>query len=513
MKKALILILLTILIIFSGLLLWLRYGVNEVQIQSMLSDALGPEFVVEINSARVSPLKRAVSIGKMSISATSDSQTVFQSDTIRITGINPGIYFSENINFSKVRLDNFTIDWDDSLLAESGGLEGDEPTENINARKIAIRSLDLTNGTVVARKDGTETNRISGFNLNSELSVEFMSVPDSMKLIINVDSLGFLFSEDRYRLSLSELNFNQQDSLLTLSSMKLTPIGGFSQFMSTLEFKQDMVEMSLTNFKATGIDPSAHQNKEIIKARTLDFDAFDIHISADLHLPLDPNRERPTLLNETIQKLPFAVQLDSIYLRNTNVQYSERNENGVRPGTISFMNSTIQLYDVNSLSSSPAKLNAVTYLQNHSELSTFLSFTLDDAPFRMTGTGNLQRFDLKQLNSIMMDVMGVEVMSGVAHELEFDFKMMADTSSGRMHLIYDDLKVEIIDKDDHEEGFMKSIVSLIANEGVLRSNNLPNSEDEVRTGEIDHVRPPESPFFQHLWQTLRSGLYDIVLRL
>lgn len=511
MKKVLFIIAITVLLILFGLFFWLRYGVNQEQIQSILSEALGPEYVVEINTARVSPLQRAVSIGQMSISNSIDSRILFRTDTLRISGINPGVIFRENIILSKVKMDTFTIDWDASLFS------GDEESGDGNSvKKLEIQSLDLTNGTIIVRKEGEESNRINELNLNAAVLLAFMAGPDttnSLQPIISIDSLEFLFSEDRYRFSLSGFNFEQEDSLLTLSSVKLTPVGGYYQFMNSLDVREDMFEVGLTNFTAAGINPSAYHNQKIIKARSLDFDAFSLHISANLQLPDKPGKALPTLLNKTIQKLPFAIQLDSLFFRNTNIQYSEQHEDGVRPGTISFMNSTIQIYDVNSLSSSPANLYAVTYLQNHSALNTKLSFTLDDGPFQMTGTGNLQQFDLKQLNSIVMDLMGMEVMSGFVHDLDFNFEMMADTSTGSMNLVYEDLIVEVVDKEDHEEGFIDSIKSLLANEIALKSENLADSDNEVRAGEIDHFRGPESPFFQHLWQTLRSGLYDIVLKI
>ncbi|WP_372906038.1 hypothetical protein [Rhodohalobacter sp.] len=510
MKKAFIFTLITLVIILSGVFVWLRYGVDQEHIQDMLADTLGPAYIVEINTARVFPLKQAVSIGQISISSTGDNHTIFQSDTLHISGISPNLIFRKSINFSKVRMDSFTIDWNISPSSVD-----DESSSKSSFREFEIESLDLTNGTIIVGKNGRESNRINALNLNAGLSIEFVAESDSVESLqynVAVDSLGFLFSEDRNRLSLSGLHFNHKDSLLTLSSMKLIPVGGYSQFTTSLEFEANMFEMEIANFTASGVDPSAYHNQNIIKARLLDFDAFHIHIAKNKQLHDNPNKKAPTLLNKSIQNLPFAVQLDSLLFRNTNIQYSEQDEKGTRPGTISFMNSTIQVSDVNSLSSEPAHLNAVTYLQNHSELNTELNFTLNDGPFHMTGAGNLQPFDLKELNSIFMDLSGMEIVSGFAHELDFNFEMVDDTSSGNMHLLYENLKMEIVDRDDYHVNFANSIKSYVANKAVVRSENLADSTHQGRAGEIDHIRDPESSFFKYLWQTLRSGIYDILLR-
>ena len=511
MKRALFNIVITVMIILSGLLLWLRYGVDQEHIQSILANALGPDYNVEINSARLLPLQRAVSIGQMEISTSHDGQTIFRTDTLHISGISPRLIFRKNIILSEVKMDMFMVDWDSSLLSAD-----EDSSDDTTVQKLVIESLDLTNGTLIVSEDGRENNRINAFNLNAGLSFEFMANSDSINSLqhsIAIDSLGFLFSEDRYRFSLSEFNFAHQDSLLTLSSMKLIPVGGYNLFMSSQEFDTDMFEIEIANLTASGIDPSAYYKQEIIKARSLDFDAFRIHVSKDKQLPEKPDKKNPLMLNKSIQNLPFAIQLDSLFFRNTDIQYSEQDEKGARPGTISFMNSNIQIRNVNSLSPLPASLNAVTYLQNHSELNTELNFTLDDGPFRMTGTGNLQPFDLKALNSIFMDLEGVEIVSGLVHELDFDFEMMDDTSTGRMHLVYENLQMEIIDRDDYDVSFTNSIKSFIANKAVLRSGNLADSTNEERTGEIDHIYDPESSFFKYLWHSLRSGIYDIASRI
>ncbi len=511
MKKVLLFLIVAVLIILSGLLIWLRYGVDQSRLQSFLSHALGPDYNVEIASARISPLERSVSIGHMTVSSTTDDRVIFRTDTLHISGIGPGLVFRRNIALSGFMMDTFTIDWDDSLL---GGY--DESTDDMTVRKLEIKSLDLVNGTVIVRDDGRESNRINTLNLKAGFSYEFVPEADSLvspRRTIAIDSLGFLFSDDRYRLSLFGFDYDHQDGLLTLSLMQLTPVGGYFQYMSSLEYDDHMYEIAIRDFTASGIDPAAYRKHNLLKVGSMDVDAFRIHVAKNKQLPERPDKEDPTLINRSIQKLPFAVQFDSLSFRNTNIQYSEQDETGTRPGTISFMNSTIRIRDVNSLSPAPANLVASTYLQNHSELNTELNFTLDDGPFLLTGTGKLESFDIKQLNSIFMDLEGIEILSGYAHEIDFYLEMIDDSSSGRMHLVYEDLEMKIIDRDDHggtPSGFIQSI---IVKEALLRPENLADSNDEIRTGDIDHVREPDSPFFQHLWHSLRSGIFDIVLRM
>jgi hypothetical protein len=376
MKKVILILAAAFLIILAGLLTWLRYGVDENRLQSFLGNALGSDFKVEMASARISPLQRAVSIGHMTVSSASTDRDVFRTDTLHISGIGPGLISRRNITLSGLMMDTFTVDWDNSLMGGDDASEDGTPV-----RKFGIESLDLRNGTVIIRDDGRENNRINSLNLKAGFSLEFAheaSSPVPTDGSMAVDSLGFLFSEDRYRVTLSGLDFSHRDGLLALSTMKLIPLGGYEQFMGTLEYSDNMYEIEVADFTSSDIDPAALRNDNILKIGLLDADAFRIHVAKNKQLPERPDKGDRAMLNETVQRLPFAIRIDSLSFRNTDIRYSEQDEKGTRPGTVSFMNSTVQIRDVNSLSREPAKLAASTYLQNHSELTAELNFTLDD---------------------------------------------------------------------------------------------------------------------------------------
>ena len=331
---------------------------------------------------------------------------------------------------------------------------------------------------------------------------------------VQIDSIGFKLSGDRYRFSLKDFSFSQNRGFLSLGSLKLIPIGGFDQYMASLEYRTDMFEIEIENLTVTGIDDRAFIDDKTINAGLIDVETFNLQVTSNIQLPIDSGKGTKLLLNETIRNLPFDLKLDSVIVHKGNIRYSEQAGDGARPGTVSFSNSTVKVSNVNSRSNEPAVLIAATYLQNHAELNTELRFSLGDGPFAMSGTGSLNPFDATQLNSIFMDVAGIEVTSGKIHELTFRFRMADYISSGQMHLVYENLKIQTIDKDDYRGGISRSVFSLLANQFAIRSDNMPDSDGSTKEGVIDHERnPEEDSFFKYLWETLRSGLFDIVIRL
>lgn len=498
------------ILLVSGFLIWVGAIVDQNQLQPLLSKALGSKYRVEMRSANISLLNRAIYAGGITILSAPDDQPILETDTISLSGIGLGAIFGKNFSIDILQVNDFTLNWDYSLLQEDN-----DTSQSPSTQKLAIQAVDLKNGTVKIIKNRQESSRYNDVSLKAGFEYNFRnSAEDSsrQKSRIKVDTLGLLFSEDRYRLAVSGLNFRQEDGFVSLSSMKLKPVGGYDQFMATLEYATNMFDIEVDDLKASGIDSKAFSKDKQINADLIEFGSFNIHVAKNKQIPEDPNKEKPQLLHKSIQQLPYDIQLDSLTFKHTNIQYSEQDEDGARPGTISFMNSTIYINNVDSRSSSPSILRAATYLENHSQLNTELTFTLNDGPFHMTGTGDLKTFDLTQLNSIFTDLEGIEIKSGNLHELNFEFEMKDDTSSGKMYLIYENLTIKPVDKDEHEGSFMKSVRGFFVNDLALRSENMADRNDEVKTGEIKYERDPDDSFFKYLWQTLRSGIFDIALR-
>ena len=503
MKKTLSVIIVCLVIISVGVLLWLRFGINEEHIRHILSDALGPGYEIELESASVYPGSRSIALSSLLIRHTESGRTAFEADTLSISGLSLRTFSGNRLLASTFKIDSFILDWPDEASGSS------------DFQFLSIKTIEATNGTIIRREEGQETDRLNDFNLLSTVQYDPPTDADTVAIRdhrIAINSLDFKFFRDRYQVELRELEYIEQDSTLTVSSLDLTPIGGFARFMNSLEYETNMFKIAASNISANQIDPVALRSEDLVSFDHLELDTFNIHVSQSLKLPENPDEEDPELLNVIVQNLPYALQIGSILINSSDIQFSQLAEEGVRPGTISFMNSSVHMDNINSESEKAVTFKTTTYLENHAELETELNFTIDDGTFHMSGSGDLAPFELKELNSIFMDLEGIEIMSGVAHELEFEFEMVDDHSTGTMHLVYEDLSIQSIDKYDHEKRYQYRFIGYLFDDLPLRSENLAENRADLRTGTIDHERASEDPFFRYLWHTLRSGIYDIALR-
>ncbi|MCH8569028.1 MAG: hypothetical protein LAT67_12215 [Balneolales bacterium] len=518
MKKIFAGLAIVVLLLICGLFIYVS-TIDGDDITAMLEDQLGDDFRVEIDRASVSLMRFAVDIENITITHQPEDHLLLSASSLKMSGLSLASLLRKNLVIRSFSADDFLVDWNDSLFGKEGDGNADSDSDSDEKPaldKAVIRGFDLRNGTLILRDDGEERHRYNQIDFRGGFA--FSLLDGSFSRLerdnsIRVDTLGFYLSADRYQFSLKDFRFSQEDGTSTLKSMSLIPVGGYEQYMSSVEYRTDMYEIDLQNLRVIGIDDLAFLYDGTIIADSVYAEDFTIGVSSNLKLEINPERGDPKLLNRMVQDLPYHFKVGIITVGKGNVSYSEEAEDGVRPGTVRFSNTTAYVRNIDTRSSEPAVLTAVTYFQNHAELNTELRFTLSDEPFRMKGSGSLNPFDLKQLNSVFKDIEGIEITDGKAHEVQFSFEMQNNQATGNMRIVYEDLKIKPINKDDYSSSTRGNIVGFLANEIALRSNNMPDSNGEVKEGKISHERDPEEdPFFKYLWQTLRSGIFDILIR-
>jgi len=509
MKKIIIGLLIGLPILAVGIITIYLASLDHTDLQPMMSEALGPEFTAEMKSASVLPFRREIRIGSLQIRSATNDYVIFQSDTLTVSGLGLTALLRDRLSINDIKMENFSLAWDDALTEE----ENDEarPFET-----VAIRNLDLANGTITMHVNGQEQASLTEFNLLAgfELNLANSAASSNNGHLIQIDSLGCIFDESRYRLSISGLELEQGEQRFSLSSLSLTPRLDFEDFMDTLEYREDMMDVQIENLNIYQLDIAALLQQDLLKADSIEVGALELHISTDLHLERDPEADNPKLINQIVQDLPVALQLGVLSIQDTDIRYSERAEKGVRPGTISFLNSQLTIRDIDTQSEQPAQVNAVTYLENHSEVNTELELTLGEGPLQLSGSGSLSSFDMTLLNTMLRDLMGIEISSGELHDFAFDITMHENESKGTIRAIYEDFEILPIDQEDHTAGFGQELLGFAITELPLRSNNLPDDNGEPTDGDIDHERDPQKdPFFKYFAESLLSGLIDIFLRI
>jgi len=100
----------------------------------------------------------------------------------------------------------------------------------------------------------------------------------------------------------------------------------------------------------------------------------------------------------------------------------------------------------------------------------------------------------------------VKITNGSLKEFSFDINANSRIAKGHINLLYNDLKVKLLQPDTTFGLKSKIIESLYANIFIIKHNNPDNAGEAARAFNVTYLRPKDSPFFKTIWNTLLAGI-------
>jgi len=117
--------------------------------------------------------------------------------------------------------------------------------------------------------------------------------------------------------------------------------------------------------------------------------------------------------------------------------------------------------------------------------------------------------DATILNSLSKPMALVEVHSGTVTSLDFNLMGNDNRIKGIVRLLYNDLKIKILKKDEESADYKKKkVMSLMANIMVINAN--PGKNKPVRIVSVSHPRDVYRSIFNFIWKSIFEGVQKTV---
>ena len=148
---------------------------------------------------------------------------------------------------------------------------------------------------------------------------------------------------------------------------------------------------------------------------------------------------------------------------------------------------------------------------NAGTMKVLMSIPIKPPDFSLHYSGSLSAMDLTRLDAFLDLAEHTRIKSGSAQEATFEIDVTAGQAHGRVHAIYRDLEIAVLDKHTgSEKGLADRVASLFANLLKVRNANAPDASGSVKEGEVDYTRRPDDEFLQFAWFALRTGVLDVI---
>ncbi len=341
---------------------------------------------------------------------------------------------------------------------------------------------------------------LSGLNRKELLKKDFQLTLPNYEFLLK-DSLN------KVKIGLISLTNKQ----IKLTNVEFVPRYGRYQYSRKVGLQTDVANIHIPLMMIEGADLDNFLENEIFVAKTIRISDVNADLFRDKRFPREQDvyKFMPQAL---MRKAGIQMSLDSLFIDNARIVYTEFPENGMIPGKISFDRMNVALYPFHlSKEGEPFPVEEIFLLAN-AKLNAQADLNMQghlffEKPYPMKISAQMGEFDLEYLNSILESNAFVRVRSGKIHGADWSFSADNNEAIGRMVLLYSDLKLDLLDERTLERGTgRKSILTFVLNTFAVRSNNPRRYLRKPISSTIYQPRDSERFIFNYWWTATLSGL-------
>ena len=442
---------------------------------------------------------------------------------ITITGVKtPRALIDDEIVGRKLEIKNPVIE----LIYTNSGKDSlrNAPTKEIyeqilgNLDLIQMDSVIISGAqiTTSSRKTGKTGIQLQNFSLTLvDVKVDSISNADSTRLFfakeLNAacEKLAWSSANKLYRYHADSISIGSVNRDLYIKRFTVDPALSEEAFVKAVPFQDDRFDFSFNNLRIGNIDMQ-QLFKENILADSMVIGSASLKIYRDLAIPRDKKNRVGLYPHQVIQKIPVSFEFKKVIVPNAFVEYKERNH-------ITRQSGRVQFYKVYATISNFTN-NKNSIAVNNIMQADLSSMFLNKTPLKVTWLFYLRhpkgRFDVKgvagaidatQLNSLTVPMAPARMKEGHINGLEFDLHGNDYNMDGTVKFLYENLKVEMLEKDrDNKNLDKKSLTSFMANFMIKNSN--PKKNEDIRIAQVQNDRDINHSIFYVTWKTIFKGI-------
>lgn len=213
------------------------------------------------------------------------------------------------------------------------------------------------------------------------------------------------------------------------------------------------------------------------------------------------------LYSKSIRIIPFPLTLDSLHVNNAIVVYEEKVSARQPAGAINFSNlnaSIGNLSNTYALGEKKTTIHINSIFMDESPLNIEWSFDVNDLKDTFQIQGELDALNATKMNSFTKASLNVE-LEGKIKKTFFNIHGNNERSSIDLRISYDNLKVEILNKENKRNWLLSSVANIFV------KKDTDSREGSFIEGKGTAERNKDKSFFNYLWISIQEGLKDVMV--
>ena len=443
-------------------------------------------------------------------------QTSVDLNKTSLTGLKTDSFIlSKKIQAASLRSDGGTVGIYRRKKAGNNKIMGELELENNLFAEAMVNSVNIHNTDLLlfdADKPSDKPLLIKNAALVAS-EIQALHAGITLRKIVNeaswklsADGCTFSTKDKRYQVTIGNFMIDNSNASTKIQSFALMPLISENVFSKQIKVQQDLYSLKLTDIVIKGLKIPMLLSGEGVQADEISLTP-DLYVFNDRTVESNPASKIGKYPQQQLLSIPFPVNVQRLLVRNGKIAYKEKGAKSAQTGTVYFNKLFAQVDNLTNIKENiqrrpEMKVNARALFLGVGSLKTDweLSLLSTKGEFKINGT--LGRFGATSLNQITEPLGMAGVKNGTIHNLRFALKGDDYGAEGTAVLLYNDLKVELLKKDD-KELVKKEIASAVANL-IIKDHNPSNGK--TREALIQEKRDTTKSFFNLAWKSIFNGV-------
>jgi hypothetical protein len=311
-----------------------------------------------------------------------------------------------------------------------------------------------------------------------------------------------------YKYKVTSIKLSTREARLDIAGIDIQPLSVKDFFAKS---KNDRFKLHLDKVTLHHFDYRTYRREEGLVTSKVIVDKGNFEVFTNPHGRLKTTDRLVTFPNWAIRQIKTGLNVDTLDIKKIDVTYREFKEKSGQTGAVRFDNITGRFLNLTNkktiLRQHPVcTVNLSTYFMGKGKLDLVFGFNLGDEAYSYSYKGHLGPMDMLAANSAVMPLGLVKITSGRVNSLDFNIHGNKKSGAGKVTFLYNNLKVDLLKRDEEKVYAKKSFMSLFANAVILKQDNPDEGKPVPRSANVVFIRPANFPFFKTIWLTLLGGI-------
>ncbi|TZF92845.1 hypothetical protein FW781_20885 [Chryseobacterium panacisoli] len=412
-----------------------------------------------------------------------------------------------NINKLKFADKKLNLDIKDILVDNVNGTvkAGEKKQDRTSGpgiiQSVTVGKMSLKNSNITYDK-GKEP--LTFHDLNATINnIELLPKPNQQGLSLRVKDYylttrNFDYRTQFYNMSLGLLKLNKNKVQINNFAMK--PLVSRAQFIKMIPVERDLYDIKAGQIIAEG-EWDLFSDHKMVNASRVMIQSADANIFRS-KIPKDDPKVK-ALYSKMLRSIKIPMTINNLDLKNSVLVYEEDTPESMGPGKLIFSNFNMNVRNLNSakIKGKPTKVDIKINcsFMNLSPLSVNWNFDVADHNDNFGISGKTTSLPASGINPFIRPYLHVTATAGTIQEMLFNFKGNPAGLHGAFNLKHKDLKIAVLNKNNHEK---KGLLTAVAN--VFLKSDSGSFPESVTVENVE--RDPTKSFFNLFWKGIEQGL-------